>query len=63
MVYNIINDFIRSTGCYEYSIVVQGIYSTHQPKGFLQAPKRHSSSNPFCCSQEKWRDKKRERAV
>lgn len=37
--------------------IYEGIYHTQQAKGFLQAPKLHSSSKPFCCSREGKREK------
>lgn len=37
--------------------IYEGIYHTQQAKGFLQAPKLHSSSKPFCCSREGEREK------
>lgn len=37
--------------------IYEGVYHTQQAKGFLQAPKLHSSSKPFCCSREGKREK------
>lgn len=41
-------------------VIYEGIYDAQQAKGFLQVPKLHSSSKPFCCStsrEEKGKEK------
>lgn len=44
-------------------VIVEGVYGRQQAIVILTSPKLHSSSNPFCCSQGRWRERERETAV
>lgn len=44
------------------TVIYEGICDAQQANRFLQAPKLHSSSKPFCCSTSREEKRKREKS-